>query len=81
MNLFEIAKSNAESFMIAIRELINSASFNKSFRAKVTQKLSNKKYKVYYKKREYSVLSDFILEVDNMVWVCAPQNNWDSFFV
>ena len=81
MGLFETAKSNAESFMIAIKELINSASFNKSFRATVTEKINNTVYKVSYKNAEYKVKSYYNLLVGDLVWVCAPGNDWDSLFV
>lgn len=81
MSLFETAKSNAESFMIAIKKLIDGASFDKSFRATITEKISDYTYKVLYNKAEYKVKSDYNLSVGDSVWVCAPGNDWNSLFV
>lgn len=81
MSLLNQAAQNIENILSTITDLINIASFNKSFRATVTQNVNNAKYKVSYKNREYSVKSDYILDVGDIVWVCAPGNDWDSLFV
>ncbi|MEY8352620.1 hypothetical protein AALB39_04595 [Lachnospiraceae bacterium 54-53] len=81
MSLFETAKGNTSKFFLAVKELINSASFNKSFRATVTEKVNNTVYKVLYKNAEYKVKSYYDLIVGDLVWVCAPGNDWDSLFV
>ncbi|RFZ75939.1 hypothetical protein DS742_26225 [Lacrimispora amygdalina] len=81
LNYQEVYNKLSDDLVNALNNFFSSLKLTKSFRARVTQKLSNKKYKVYYKKREYSVWSDFILEVDDMVWVCVPNGDWDSLYV
>lgn len=81
MNLFETAKSNAENFLIAINKLIDGASFSKHFQATVTEKITDMIYKVSYKNKVYKVSSYYSLNIGEMVWVCVPNNNWDSLFV
>jgi len=81
MSLLEQTISNIEKILSTVKELIDSASFNKSFRATVTEKINNTVYKVSYKNAEYKVKSCYDLLVGDLVWVCAPENDYDSLFV
>ncbi len=81
MSLTEAAKNNVEGFLSVVEELINSASFSKHFQATVTEKTTDIIYKVSYKNKMYKVSSCYSLFIGEMVWVCVPNNNWDSLFV
>lgn len=59
----------------------NALKFDKTFRAKVIGKESNGKYKVLYKNKEYLAKCDGTLNIDDMVWVCAPKNDWNELYV
>lgn len=81
LNYQEVYNKLSDDLVNVLNNFFSSMKLTKSFRGKITQKISNKKYKVYYNKSEYFVLSDFPLEVDDIVWVCVPNGNWDSLYV
>lgn len=64
-----------------ITEKIKTIRYDRTFRAKVTERISDNNYKVLCKNKEYPVRSDFMLNVGDLVWVCAPGNDWNSLFV
>ena len=81
MSYIDTAKNYVERTLLAVQDLITYAPFDKTFRAKVIGQESTGKYKVLYKSKEYTVRCDRELLAPNMVWVCAPQNNWNELFI
>jgi len=51
------------------------------YNTKVTERITDNNYKVLCKNKEYPVRSDFMLNVGDLVWICAPGNDWDSLYV
>lgn len=71
----------AEDINYLLTNITDTLKYDKTFRAKVINQVSTGKYKVLYKNKEYTVRCDKELLVPDMVWVCAPQNNWDELFI
>ena len=81
MNFQDVYKRIADDINYLFTSKADTLSYDKTFRAQVVSKESNGKYKVLYKNKEYPVKSDISLNIDDLVWVCAPENNWDSLYV
>lgn len=81
MNWQIVYNKLSDDLVIAFNKFSASLKLTKSFRATVTEKISDKKYKVLYNKGDYLVQSDFPLAANDLVWVCVPNNNWDLLFV
>lgn len=81
MNAFKVCCKLYEDIERTVTEKLKNIRYDKTFKATVTQKVNNTVYKVACKKAEYKVKSDYNLSIDDVVWVCAPENNWDSLFV
>lgn len=76
-----MVKSYADKILSSVKDLIEHASFDRTFKAKVTAKVSTGIYKVSKKNVEYKVKSYFDLVVGDFVWVCVPSGDWDAMFV
>lgn len=59
----------------------DSLNYDKTFRAKIVEIISTNKCRVLYRGIEYSAKYDEMISVGDMVWVCAPSNNWDELYV
>lgn len=81
MNIFETAKTNAENLLSAFNELTEDISFDRTFRVRVVRQNPDGRYIINYKNEEYSVKYNGVLQVNGMVWVCAPENNMSNLFV
>ena len=81
INYDEIIKSIVSSLRENIKMLINKSKFDRTFKAIVIGNIKGNKYQVLYKGEKYTVTSDVTLVTDQIVRVCAPQNNWSELFV
>lgn len=81
MNIFETAKTNAENLLSAFNELTEGISFDRTFRVRVVRQNPDGRYIINYKNAEYPVKYNGVLQVNGMVWVCAPENNMSNLFV
>lgn len=81
MNIQDVYKKMAEDIIYLLTNIADTLKYDKTFRAKVIKQVSSGKYKVLYKNKEYTVRSNRELLEPDMVWVCAPQNNWDELFI
>lgn len=70
-----------EQILVYIKNGLNKAPFDKTFRAQVTKSLGNGKYKVLYRGVEYTAKCSNTIAVDTWVYVCAPCNNWNELFI
>ena len=81
VNYDEIIKNIVSSLRENIKILINKAKFDITFKARVIENVSGNKYQVLYKGEKYTVVSNITLTKNQIVRVCAPQNNWNELFV
>lgn len=81
INYLEMAKSNIENFLLTVMDLIESAKFDKTFRAKVVEIISERKCKVQYKNIVYIAKNNANLSVGDSIWVKAPCNNWNELYI
>lgn len=81
VNYDEIIKNIVSSLRENIKILINKSKFDRTFKATVIENIKGNKYQVLYKGEKYTVTSDVTLVTDQIVRVCAPQNNWSELFV
>lgn len=81
INYDEIIKNIAFSLRENFNTLINRANFDKTFKAKVIGNINGNKYQILYKGQKHTVTSETVLTTNQIVRVCAPQNNWSELFV
>ena len=81
MNYIDATKNYAERMLLAVQDLIKHATFDRTFRAKITSQISSNKYKILYKNKEYPASCDIKAKIGDMVWVCAPENNWNKLYI
>lgn len=80
-NYTEIIQAMAQVVGKAVKEYVQSAKFDQTFKAVVTGKLPNGKYQVLYNGRKYTASSKTELNINDVVRVCAPQNDWSDLFI
>ena len=81
INYDEIIKTIASNLRDSFKILLNKAKFDRTFKATVVGNIKGNKYQVIYKGETYTVTSEVALSTDQVVRVCAPQNNWSELFV
>ena len=81
INYDEIIKTIASNLRDSFKTLLSKAKFDRTFKATVVGNIKGNKYQVIYKGETYTVTSDVALSTDQVVRVCAPQNNWSELFV
>ena len=77
----EIIKNIVSSLKENFKLLLKNANFDKTFKAKIVENISGNKYKILYKGKYYTAISENELPIDKIVKVCAPQNNWSELFI
>lgn len=80
-NYNEIIKNIVSSLKDNFKILIERANFDRTFKAKIIGKISDNRYQILYRGHKYSVTSEAEVYTDQIVRVCAPQNNWSELFV
>lgn len=81
LNWQEVFNKFSDDLVNAFDLFTGNMKLTKVFKATIIEKINDTVYKILYKNAEYKVKSYYDLIVGEMVWVCAPQNNWDSLFV
>lgn len=81
MNFQDVYKKIAEDLNYLFSIKADTLKYDKTFRAKVIENLSIKKCKVLYKGKEHVVKCDGDVNVNDMVWVCAPGNDWNELYI
>ena len=81
MNFQDVYKKIAEDLNYLFSIKADSLKYDKTFRAKVIDNLSTKKCKVLYKGKDYVVKCDGNVNIEDMVWVCAPGNDWNELYI
>ncbi|WP_313069731.1 hypothetical protein [Lacrimispora sp.] len=81
MNFQDVYKKIAEDLNYLFSVKADSLKYDKTFRAKVIDNISEKKCKILYKGKECIVKCDGNVNVNDMVWVCAPRNDWNELYI
>lgn len=81
INYDEIIKNIVSSLKESFKILLDRANFDRTFKAKVISKINENKYQILYKGQKHTVTSDSTLSINQIIKVCAPQNNWSELFV
>lgn len=81
MNYLDIWNAFANSLRSEIDKKLEKAKFDRSFKARVIGKISDGKYEIFYRGKTFSASCSASLSTDQIVQVCAPQNNWDDLFI
>ncbi|MEY8338480.1 hypothetical protein AALB16_10735 [Lachnospiraceae bacterium 62-35] len=81
MNYNELWNEISNSLFTHVKNLINKAPYDKTFKAKVLKKLSDKKYQILYKNAKYTAKYHGLVNTGETVHVCAPKNNWNELFI
>lgn len=81
MNAIDACYQLCRDFEKMLTNKLKNIRYDKTFRAKILECISDGKYKVLYKNKEYLAKSDYSLDIGDLVWVCAPENNWNELYV
>ena len=81
MNFFNIWAEWADTLRTEVIKKVTDANFDKTFKAKVIGKVSEGKYQIFYRGQKHVAASTTALSTNQIVRVCAPQNNWDELFI
>ncbi|MBT9778838.1 hypothetical protein GPL15_20370 [Clostridium sp. MCC353] len=61
--------------------LNKNAKFDRTFKAKIIGKISDGRYEISYRGKTFAASCDAQLSTNQIVIVCAPQNNWSELFI
>ena len=81
MNIIEVYQKLADDMTLLINNKLNNIARDRTFKAKIIEKVSYNKYKIQYKNRYYTARCHAELSVGDMVYVCAPEDNWSELFI
>ena len=81
MNLQDVYKKLAEDINYLFSAASDTLKFDRTFRAKVIGPTSEGKYTLSYKNKILTARCRCKLKPDDMVWVCAPCNDWSSLYI
>ncbi|MEY8338478.1 pyocin knob domain-containing protein [Lachnospiraceae bacterium 62-35] len=81
MNYNELWNEISNSLFTHVKNLISRAPYDKTFNAKVLKKLSDRKYQILYKNARYTARYNGLVNIGDIVHVCAPKNNWSELFI
>lgn len=66
---------------LMVHKTIQQSKYDKTFKAQVIGKASEGKYRIRYKGKEYTASCQASLSSEQIVRVCAPQNDWSDLFI
>lgn len=82
MNYSQTIQKMADTITAQIYNMIKSKSYSdKTFTAKITEVINASKCKVLYCGNTYTVSTTIPVQINSLVRVCAPCNNWKDLFV
>lgn len=64
-----------------VGSMIQVAGFDRTFKAVISKKLSDNQYEIIYQKKYYHARSNGTYKSGDVVYVCAPQNNWSELYI
>jgi len=81
LNRFEVYNKIADDVAILIDIKIKNINRDITFKAQITEKVSDGKYKVLHKNIKYTVRGSSSTNIGDWVYVCVPGNDWNELFV
>lgn len=81
IDLIQVYQKITDDISLLVENKFKTIKRDRTFKAKVTEKTAIDKYKILYQNNHYTVRSDTELRVGDIIYVCAPENNWSELFV
>jgi len=81
LNFIEVYQKITDDMNLLIENKLKNSKRDRSFKAKVIEKLSDGKYRIQYKNQSYTARCPATLEPNDTVYVCAPENDWTELFI
>lgn len=81
MNFVEVYQKITDDINLLIENKLKNIKRDRSFKAKVIEKISDGKYRIQYKNQYYTARCPAALEPNDSVYVCSPENNWAELFI
>lgn len=70
-----------EGIISAVDKKVDDAAYDKTIKARITEVAGNNKYKVYFNGNTYTIKGKNTYEVNDIVYVMIPQNNYNEMFI
>jgi len=70
-----------DGILLAIDKKLNNAPYDKTYKGRITEIISEKKYKVSFNGNTYTAKSNNVHNVNDIVYVLVPQNNYKDLFI
>lgn len=80
-NMKEISNALSDAIFTVCNKIISKAKFDKTYKCRVIDKVSDNKYLVKKDNIEHMVSGRSDYEIDEIVRVLLPQNNWKDAFI
>ena len=77
----EISDALSDAIFTVCNKIISKAKFDKTYKCRVVSKISENKYLVIKDDVKHVVFGSSDYEVDQIVRVLLPQNNWTDAFI
>ena len=81
MNYTNLWNQFAAALFQQVKNQLDRASYDKTFKARIESRLSEGRWEILYKGKTYTAACSSALTPGQIVRVCAPQNNWDDLFI
>jgi len=81
LDVTKVCQKIIDDITLLIDSKIKNIARDRTFKAKIIEKVTDSKYKILYKNRYYTARCHADLSPDDMVYVCAPENNWSELFI
>lgn len=72
----EISNALSDAIFTVCNKIVNSAKFDKTYKCRVISKVSDNRYIVIKDNIEHSVIGKNSYEINQIVYVLLPENNW-----
>lgn len=72
----EISNALSDVIFTVCNKVINNAKFDKTYKCRIVSKVSDNKYIVMKDNVEHAVIGKNTYEVNQVVYVLLPENNW-----
>ena len=72
----EISNALSDAIFTVCNKIISNAKFDKTYKCRVISQVSNNKYIVMKDNIEHTVIGKSTYEVNQIVYVLLPENNW-----
>lgn len=70
-----------EGILLAVNKSIDNAKYDKTIRGRITKILNNNMYEVMINGSIYNIKSRLSHEVNDVVYILIPQNNYNDMFI